>query len=100
MSSQTRNIVTLGSERGENVVLDPKSGRKEGKEEKRKPTGSERKRFSQTRNIVDSGSGRENVLPDPRRERKAGNGSEERNTDSDRGIQKIVGNQMFNHAGV
>ena len=25
---------------------------------------------------------------------------EERNTDSDRGIQKIVGNQMFNHAGV
>lgn len=25
---------------------------------------------------------------------------EERSTDSDRGIQKIVGNQMLNHAGV
>ena len=57
--------------------------------------------FFQTRNIVDSGSGREKTFFQPREgNEKQETAVEERNTDSDRGIQKIVGNQMFNHAGV
>ena len=38
--------------------------------------------------------------PDPRRAKLKEMTVEERSTDSDRGIQKIVGNQMLNHAGV
>ena len=43
---------------------------------------------------------RKNALPDPRRAKMQEMTVEERSTDSDRGIQKIVGNQMLNHAGV
>ena len=58
---------------------------KEKKEEKRKLGGSERgKTLFQTREV------------DEKKEMTV----EERSTDSDRGIQKIVGNQMLNHAGV
>lgn len=56
---------------------------------------------SQTRNIVIFGSGREKTSFQTREgNEKQETAVEERNTDSDRGIQKIVGNQMFNHAGV
>ena len=43
---------------------------------------------------------RKNAVPDPRRAKLKEMTVEERSTDSDRGIQKIVGNQMLNHAGV
>jgi len=49
--------------------------------------------FFQTRNIVDSGSGREKTFFQTREgNEKQETAVEERNTDSDRGIQKIVGN--------
>ena len=59
------------------------------------------KTFSQTRNIVIFGSER-GKTPFQTREvdEKKETAVEERSTDSDRGIQKIVGNQMLNHAGV
>lgn len=66
------------------------------------PCGSGRgKTFSQTRNIVIFGSER-GKTPFQTREvdEKKETAVEERSTDSDRGIQKIVGNQMLNHAGV
>lgn len=66
------------------------------------PCGSgRRKMFSQTRNIVIFGSER-GKTPFQTREvnEKQEVTVEEGSTDSDRGIQKIVGNQMFNHAGV
>ena len=66
------------------------------------PCGSgRRKMFSQTRNIVIFGSER-GKTPFQTREvdEKKETAVEERSTDSDRGIQKIVGNQMLNHAGV
>ena len=57
--------------------------------------------FFQTRNIVDSGSGREKTFFQTREANEKQEVTvEERSTDSDRGIQKIVGNQMLNHAGV
>ena len=57
--------------------------------------------FFQTRNMVDSGSGREKTFFQTREgNEKQETAVEERSTDSDRGIQKIVGNQMLNHAGV
>ena len=56
---------------------------------------------SQTRNIVIFGSGREKTSFQTREvNEKKETAVEERSTDSDRGIQKIVGNQMLNHAGV
>lgn len=66
------------------------------------PCGSgRRKTFSQTPNIVIFGSER-GKTPFQTREvdEKKETAVEERSTDSDRGIQKIVGNQMLNHAGV
>ena len=66
------------------------------------PPGSGRgKTFSQTRNIVIFGSERGKTLFQTREvDEKKEMTVEERSTDSDRGIQKIVGNQMLNHAGV
>ena len=66
------------------------------------PCGSGRRKMSsQTRNIVIFGSERGKTLFQTREgNEKQETAVEERNTDSDRGIQKIVGNQMFNHAGV
>lgn len=66
------------------------------------PPGSGRgKTFSQTRNIVIFGSERGKTLFQTREvDEKKETAVEERSTDSDRGIQKIVGNQMLNHAGV
>lgn len=65
------------------------------------PCGSGRgKTFSQTRNIVIFGSERGKT---PFQTREANEKQEvtveEGCTDSDRGIQKIVGNQMLNYAG-
>lgn len=66
------------------------------------PPGSGRgKTFSQTRNIVIFGSERRKMLCQTREvDEKKETAVEERSSDSDRGIQKIVGNQMLNHAGV
>lgn len=66
------------------------------------PCGSGRgKTFSQTRNIVIFGSERGKTLFQTREANEKQEVTvEEGSTDSDRGIQKIVGNQMFNHAGV
>lgn len=66
------------------------------------PCGSGRgKIFSQTRNIVIFGSERGKTLFQTREvNEKKETAVEKRSTDSDRGIQKIVGNQMLNHAGV
>ena len=66
------------------------------------PCGSGRgKTFSQIRNIVIFGSERGKTLFQTREvDEKKETAVEERSTDSDRGIQKIVGNQMLNHAGV
>ena len=51
---------------------------------------------SQTRNIVIFGSGREKTSFQTREvNEKKETAVEERSTDSDRGIQKIVGNQML-----
>ena len=66
------------------------------------PCGSGRgKTFSQTRNIVIFGSERGKTLFQTREANEKQEVTvEEGSTDSARGIQKIVGNQMFNHAGV
>lgn len=83
--SQTRNIVIFGSERGKTLFQTREVDEKKEKEEKKEATRVwERK----------------NAVPDPRRAKLKEMTVEERSTDSDRGIQKIVGNQMLNHAGV
>ena len=66
------------------------------------PCGSGRgKTFSKIRNIVIFGSERGKTSFQTREvNEKKEMTVEERSTDSDRGIQKIVGNQMLNHAGV
>lgn len=83
--SQTRNIVPFGSERGKTSFQTREADEKKEKEEKKEATRVWK---------------RKNVLPDPRRAKLKEMTVEERSTDSDRGIQKIVGNQMLNHAGV
>lgn len=83
--SQTRNIVACGSERGKTPPQTREVDEKKEKEEKKEATRVWK---------------RKNVLPDPRRAKLKETAVEERSTDSDRGIQKIVGNQMLNHAGV
>ncbi|MFS0841875.1 MAG: hypothetical protein ACLVBT_02580 [Roseburia hominis] len=104
--SKIRNIVIFGSERGKTLFQTRETVQKREKEEKKKrkkkPPGSgRRKMFSQTRNIVIFGSGREKTSFQTREvNEKKEMTVEERSTDSDRGIQKIVGNQMLNHAGV
>ena len=72
--------------REKNTLPDPRSGRKEEKRKRKRKAGRVWKR--------------KNALPDPRRAKMQEMTVEERSTDSDRGIQKIVGNQMLNHAGV
>ena len=87
--SKIRNIVIFGSERGKTLFQTRETVQKREKEEKKKrkkkPPGSGREKTSfQTREVNEK---KEMTV-------------EERSTDSDRGIQKIVGNQMLNHAGV
>ena len=71
-------------------------------EEKRAVRGSgNEKPARETRKETDFGSGREKTSFQTREvNEKKETAVEERSTDSDRGIQKIVGNQMLNHAGV
>ena len=83
--SQTRNIVIFGSERGKTLFQTREVDEKKEKEEKKEATRVWK---------------RNNIVPDPRRAKLKEMTVEERSTDSDRGIQKIVGNQMLNHAGV
>ena len=85
MSSQTRNIVVFGSEREKTPFQTREANEKKEKEEKKEATRVWK---------------RKNIVPDPRRAKMQEMTVEERSTDSDRGIQKIVGNQMLNHAGV
>ena len=85
MFSQTRNIVIFGSERGKMSCQTREVDEKKEKEEKKEAT-----RVGE----------RKNTVPDPRRAKLKEMTVEERSSDSDRGIQKIVGNQMLNHAGV
>ena len=85
MSSQTRNIVTGGSEREKTPSQTREADEKKKKEEKKESR---------------SGLEEEKCPPRPAPGENARNDSGRESTDLDRGIQKIVGDQMLNHAGV
>ena len=83
--NRVRKVHPAGLEEKKEAVRPAKSEKTEEIREKEVPCGSERGKMScQTREV----------------DEKKETAVEERSTDSDRGIQKIVGNQMLNHAGV
>ena len=83
--SRVRKVHPAGLREEKEPVRPAKSEKTEEIREKDVPFGSERgKTLFQTREV----------------DEKKKMTVEERSSDSDRGIQKIVGNQMLNHAGV